>query len=135
MAWRAMMTCLQPRPAPFKAASSLSLRLGFSHLLSKPLATLFLPAVCLQPFRNPCGHTAGWQWGLWRSWYPRVQAPRSWHPLASPGHLSWVFSTLSVPVAAWAAPAVVKEACHSADTYGVPASCQRRGHFTQGSGA
>ena len=57
VAWRAMMTCLQPCPAPFKAASSLSLRLGFSHLLSKPLATLFLPAVCLQPFRNPCGHT------------------------------------------------------------------------------
>lgn len=50
------MTCPQPGPAPFKAASSLSLRLGFSHLLSKPLATLFFPMVCLQPFRNPCGH-------------------------------------------------------------------------------
>lgn len=121
-----MMTCLQPRPAPFKAASSLSLRLGFSHLLSKPLATLFLPMVCLQPFRNPRGHTVSC-WlavGTAEELVPKGAGTQVLASLVCPGHLARVFSTLSVPVAAWAAPAVVREARHSADYARSACLCQ-----------
>lgn len=135
--WRAMMTCLQPHPAPFKAASSLCLRLGFSHLLSKPLAAHFLPMVCLQPIRNPRGHTVSC-WlavGTAEELVPKGAGTQVLASACVPWPSCPVFSTLSVPIAAWVAPAVVREARHSADYARSACLESERPHGAQGGGS
>lgn len=110
-------------------------------------------SVSLTCFQNPPGHPlsfpwcvsspsetlwpycpAGWAVGICGGAEPKGAGTQV---LASAG-VPAIFpgsSPLSVPAAACCTCCSQTSLCHSADTYGVPASCHRRAHCTQGGGA
>lgn len=116
--------------------------LNFSSSLSKLPFTLYVPAVCHQPFRGSCSHAVpcrlSWHAGQWRC------SPEAWHLHVFSGLLSSISSTPRFSAVTWVALAIVKEVLQSlihtlfnryllstyymSDTYLL---CIRRQHWTK----